>query len=134
MPVLVDSTVLLDLSTADSTWGMWARETIAEVADRSVLVINQVIFAEASARFDRIEDFDASFPTDLFRRETVPFQAAFLAGKCQSRYRRLGGARDRTLPGFFIGAHAAIAGYRLLTRDAKRYRTYFPKLALIAPN
>lgn len=133
-PVLVDSNVLLDIATEDPVWQKWSENAIAEVADEAVLVINQVVYAETSGRFDKIENFDAAFPSDLLRRESLPFQAAFLAGKCHQRYRRLGGTRGRTLPDFLIGAHAAIVGYRLLTRDAKRYRTYFPKLELIAPN
>ncbi len=133
-PVLVDSNILLDIATEDPAWQAWAEETLAGVAEHAVLVINQVVYAEASARFDKMENFDAAFPPDLFRRESVPFGAGFLAGKCHLRYRRLGGARAGTLPDFFIGAHAAVAGYRLLTRDAKRYRTYFPRLVLIAPN
>jgi predicted nucleic acid-binding protein len=132
--VLVDSNVLLDLATADSEWGPWSRATATELADNAILVVNQIIYAETSARFARHEDFDAAFPDDLFRRESLPFDAAFLAGKCHVRYRRLGGARASTLPDFFIGAHAAVRGYRLLTRDANRYRTYFPTLEVIAPD
>jgi predicted nucleic acid-binding protein len=93
-----------------------------------------VIYAEASVRFSRIEDLNAALPTALFEREPIPYEAAFLAGKAYSRYRRLGGTRRSPLPDFFIGAHAAVAGYRLLTRDAARYRNYYPTVPLIAPN
>lgn len=133
-PVLVDTNVLLDLATANEEWRHWSRSTVADLAERAMLVINQVVYAEASARFRKVEDFDAAFPPGDFRRESLPFRAGFLAGKCQLRYRQLGGAKERTLPVFLIGAHAAVAGYRLLTRDARRYRSYFPKLVLIAPN
>lgn len=133
-PVMVDSNVLLDIATEDPAWLEWCETTLAAVADDAMLVINPVVYAEASARFDRFEDFDAAFPPELLRREPLPFVSAYLAGRCHLRHRRLGGARGRTLPDFLIGAHAAVAGYRLLTRDAKRYRTYFPKLTVIAPD
>ncbi len=93
-----------------------------------------MIYAEASVRFTKIEELDAALPTDLFERQPLPYGAAFLAAKAYLTYRRRGGERRSPLPDFFIGAHAAVAGYRLLTRDSARYRTYFPKLPLIAPN
>ena len=98
-----------------------------------LLVINPLVYAEVSTCFDRIEDLEAALPQDAFRREALPYDAAFLAGKCFLAYRRRGGTRRSPLPDFYIGAHAAVAGYRLLTRDASRYRTYFPRLELIAP-
>jgi hypothetical protein len=98
------------------------------------LIINPVIYAETSVRFTKIEELDAALPTDLFEREPIPYEAAFLAGKAYLAYRRRGGARRSPLPDFFIGAHAAVSGYRLLTRDPARYRAYFPKLSLIAPD
>jgi hypothetical protein len=101
-------------------------------ADTYRLVINQIIYAEVSAGFTGIEELDAALATALFDREPIPYAAAFLAGKSFLSYRRLGGTKESPLPDFFIGAHAAVAGYRLITRDATRYRTYFPKLMLIA--
>jgi len=86
-----------------------------------------------SVGFDRVEDLEAALPPDVFRRDPLPYEAAFLAGKSFLAYRRRGGHRGTPLPDFYIGAHAAVAGYQLLTRDAARYRTYFPRLALIAP-
>jgi predicted nucleic acid-binding protein len=86
-----------------------------------------------SIRYSRIEELDDALPKALFDREAVPYEAAFLAGKCFVAYRRRSGTKERPLPDFFIGAHAAVSGYQLLTRDAARYRTYFPRLALIAP-
>jgi len=86
-----------------------------------------------SARYDTIEALDDALPPDFYVRAPLPWEAAFLAAKVLARYRRRGGVRTRPLPDFFIGAHAAIAGLALLTRDARRYRTYFPKLQLIAP-
>ena len=131
--VLVDSNVLLDLMTEDERWFPWSAEAVERAADTSRLVINVVVYAEISIRYSRAEDLDATLPRDVFERESIPYEAAFLAGKCFSVYRRRGGTKSSPLPDFFIGAHAAVAGYRLLTRDAARYRTYFPTLDLIAP-
>ncbi len=132
-PVLVDSNVLLDVATADPIWGEWASEILARTADESVLVINPLIYAELSVGFISIEALEAALPADVYRRDDLPYEAAYLAGTCFLRYRQGGGARRSPLPDFYIGAHAAVAGYRLLTRDEARYRTYFPKLDLIAP-
>lgn len=131
--VLVDSNVLLDVITHDSAWGDWSSTTLERIADEAILIINPLIYAEVSIGFGAIEDLDQALPADLYRREDLPYEAGFLAGKCFLRYRRPGGSRRSPLPDFYVGAHAAIAGYRLLTRDATRYRTYFPTLALIAP-
>jgi predicted nucleic acid-binding protein len=92
-----------------------------------------MIYAEVSIGFDRIEDLDAALPEDYFERRPLPWDAAFLAGKCFVRYRRDGGMRATPLPDFYIGAHAAVEWLALLTRDPGRYRAYFPKLSLIAP-
>ncbi|MEP7379589.1 MAG: type II toxin-antitoxin system VapC family toxin [Chloroflexota bacterium] len=131
--VLVDSNVLLDVVTNDSDWGIWSQETLEQTADESTLVINALIYAEVSIGFATIEALEEALPPDLYRREYLPWEAAFLAGKAFLRYRQGGGIRQSPLPDFYIGAHAAIAGYRLLTRDAARYRTYFPTVELIAP-
>jgi hypothetical protein len=131
--VLVDSNVLLDVMTEDPRWLAWSAEAIERAADRFRLVINPVVYAEVSIRYSRIEDLEAALSRTMFDREAIPYEAAFLAGKSFLAYRRSGGAKRSPLPDFFIGAHAAVARYRLLTRDAARYRTYFPKLPLIAP-
>lgn len=131
--VVVDSNVLLDVMTADVNWSAWSSAALARLADTSRLVINAVVYAEVSVRFSRMEDLDAILPRDVFEREAIPYAAAFLAGKCFSLYRVRGGARTSPLPDFVIGAHAAVAGHRLLTRDAARYRSYFPALEVIAP-
>ena len=102
-------------------------------ANDAPLAINPLIYAEVSISFRRIEDLELAAPATLFRREALPYEAAFLAGKAFVRYRRRGGARAAPLPDFYIGAHAAVSGFRLLTRDATRYRTYFPTVELIAP-
>lgn len=131
--VLVDSNVLLDVATRDPRWREWSRETLRRLQDETVLVINAIIYAEVSVSFEDIEQLDAAVPTTLYRRENVPYAAGFLAGKAFRAYRRRGGERRSPMPDFYIGAHAAVAGYRLLTRDAARYRTYFPTVPLIAP-
>jgi predicted nucleic acid-binding protein len=133
MAVLVDSNVILDVATEDPTWGDWSARALARAADRAVLVINPIVFAEVSVGFDRVEALEAALPPELYRRDPLPYEAAFLAGKSFLAYRRRGGRRAAPLPDFYIGAHAAVAGHQLLTRDAARYRTYFPRLALIAP-
>ena len=131
--VLVDSNVLLDVITDDPRWGDWSLLTIRRIANESILVINPLIYAEAAAGFPSIETLDEALPQELYRRDGLPYEAAFLAGKVYVEYLRRGGTRRSPLPDFYIGAHAAIAGYALLTRDATRYRTYFPRLAVIAP-
>jgi len=131
--VLVDSNVLLDVMTEDKEWFAWSSAALADHADEGVLAINPVIYAEVSIRFERIEDLEAALPPAVVERLPIPWEAAFLAGKCFLRYRRRGGRRQSTLPDFFIGAHAAVAGMPLITRDASRYRTYFPTVHVIAP-
>lgn len=133
-PVLVDSNVILDVATEDARWATWSSATLAMLADETNLVVNPLIYAEVSVGFERIEDLEAALPREVFRREALPYEAAFLAGKAFLSYRRRGGGRTSPLPDFCIGAHAAVAGYRLLTRDARRYRTYFPRLLVIAPD
>lgn len=132
--IIVDSNVLLDVVTADPTWGTWSSATLERTADEAILVINALIYAEVSIGFASIEALEEALPSDLYRREFLPYEAGFLAGKAFLRYRQAGGARRSPLPDFYIGAHAAVSGYRLLTRDAIRYRTYFPTLELIAPD
>ena len=134
MDILVDSHVILDIATEDETWFQWSSKTLEQYAETHILVINPIIYAEVSIGFDRIEDVEIVLSPAIFRKEPLPWEAAFLAGKCFLAYRRRGGKRRSTLPDFFIGAHASVAGIPLLTRDTSRYRTYFPKLILIAPN
>jgi predicted nucleic acid-binding protein len=131
--VLVDSNVILDIATEDERWMEWSADALVRCGESSVLVINPLIHAEVSAGFERIEDLDDALPAEYFRREALPWEAAFLAGKVFLRYRQAGGARRSPLPDFYIGAHAAVLEYRLLTRDARRYRTYFSNLTIISP-
>ena len=99
----------------------------------SILVINPIVYTELSIGFDTIEELDAALTPMAIEREPLPFPAGFVAGRAFLDYRRRGGTRTSPLPDFYIGAHAAVAGYRLLTRDDRRYRSYFPRLDLIAP-
>lgn len=134
MTVLVDSNVLLDVFTEFAQWWSWSSNALREIGDSSRLVLNPVIYAEVSIRFTTIEELDAVLDETGIVREGIPYAAAFLAGKAFLTYRRRGGLRQSPLPDFFIGAHAATARYRLLTRDAARYRTYFPTLDLVTPD
>lgn len=133
MTVLVDSNVLLDIATRDPRWQEWSSNALARAADESPLAINPIIYAEVSIRYETIEELEVVVPAKVFRREPLPYEAGFLAGKAFISYRRRGGGRSLPLPDFYIGAHAAVAGFKLLTRDASRYRTYFPTVELIAP-
>lgn len=131
--VLVDSNVLLDIFTEDRRWFAWSSAALEQAANDSRLVVNPIIYGEISIRFERIEDLDEALPLATFEREAIPYEAAFLAGKAFLSHRKRSGIKTSPLPDFYIGAHAAIRGYRLLTRDVARYRGYFPKLPLIAP-
>lgn len=131
--VLVDSNVLLDILTEDSRWYDWSAGKLAECAEEHGLIINPMIYSEVSIGFERIEELEDALPHRMFRRQNIPWEAAFLAGKCFVQYRRRGGQKQAPLPDFFIGAHAAVENLALLTRDAARYRTYFPSLELIVP-
>ena len=131
--VLVDSSVLLDILTEDNVWSGWSSTQLTEAVETARLVINFVVYAEISVHYSRMEDLELALPRAMFTREAIPEEAAFLAGKAFQLYRRRGGTRTAPLPDFFIGAHAAVAGYRLLTRDPAHVRTYFPRLDLITP-
>lgn len=130
---LVDANVLLDIVTDDPTWADWSAQALVEAIDEGVVCINPIVYAEVSARFDRVEDLDAFLPESAFRREPLPYAAGFLAAKAFLSYRRRGGERRTPLPDFYIGAHAAVGRYRLLTRDSRRFRTYFPSVDVRSP-
>jgi len=130
---LVDSNVILDIVSEDSEWLDWSAAMLSDAAQAGPLVINPLIYAEVACGYQRIEDLDAAIPPEYFKREPLPWAAGFLAAQAFVKYRRRGGARWSPLPDFYVGAHAAIAGHTLLTRDARRYGTYFPKLRIIAP-
>jgi len=134
MFTLVDSNVILDVITDDPEWADWASEALSRVAEESTLAINPIIYAEVSIQLRTIEDLNDLVPDEDFRRLDLPYEAAFLAGKAFLAYRRRGGSKAMPLADFYIGAHAAVSGMRLLTRDARRYRTYFPTVPIIAPD
>ena len=131
--ILVDTNVLIDVLHRDPVWALWSDSNLERVADEAIVVINPIVYGELSLGFPTVEALDIALEPHLFEREGLPYAAAFLAGRAFLAYRRRGGSRTSPMPDFYIGAHAAVAGYRLLTRDATRYRTYFPTLELIAP-
>ena len=131
---MVDSNVILDVLTEDPRWLEWSRRTMERYTEDNPLVMNPVIYAEVSVHFESIEELEQALPEAMFERRRIPREAAFLAGKCFVQYRRRGGIRRSPLPDFFIGAHATVEGLQLITRDAARYRTYFPKLQVVAPD
>jgi predicted nucleic acid-binding protein len=128
---LVDTNVLLDIITNDKVWVSWSEDALRRAAEHSILTINPIIFTEVSMKFARIEDADLALSE--FAREPLPYEAGFLTGKAFLAYRKRGGAKRSPMPDFYVGAHALICGMELLTRDAARYRTYFPGLTIIAP-
>jgi predicted nucleic acid-binding protein len=130
--VLVDSNIFLDVLTNDRTWADWSASQLSKAGDTSRLVINPIVYGEISIRFNRIEDLEDALPRDIIEKEALPFEAAFLAGKIFIEYRKAGGTKSSPLPDFLIGAHAAVLGYQVLTRDPRRFQTHFPKLQLIA--
>jgi predicted nucleic acid-binding protein len=125
--------VLLDVFTEDPEWFQWSSSNLAWQADVARLVVNPVIYSEISVQFDQIEALEAILNPDAFEYRPIPREAAFLAGKCFLQYRRQGGSKSLPLPDFLIGAHAAVEGLSLLTRECGRFRTYFPSVKLICP-
>jgi predicted nucleic acid-binding protein len=132
--VLVDSSVILDLTTQDPRWGAWSRKMLTTLLNETSVVINPIIYAEVSADFAKVEDLDEALPADIFRREPLPYAAGFLASRAYLAYRRRGGTKLSPLPDFYVGAHAAVRGYRLLTRDPRQIAGYFPTVGLIVPD
>jgi predicted nucleic acid-binding protein len=131
---LIDTNVLLDVLEERAPWSKWALGQFQRLVGDGDLLINQVIYGEASVPYASLALFDDLLPADLVRRENLPWDATFIAGKAHEQYRKRGGQRRSTLPDFFIGAHAAVSGYRVLTRDAAPFRTYFPEVEVIAPD
>lgn len=131
--VLVDSNILLDIATNDPKWAAWSGRALAECAEHAALMINPIIYAEVSIGFKTIEALNAALPSGIYERTPLPWEAGFLAGKCFLDYRKRGGQRTTPMPDFYIGAHAAIDQFAMLTRDDARYRTYFPKVEVLAP-
>jgi predicted nucleic acid-binding protein len=130
---LIDSNVLIDLFDESSEWRSWSDAMLYQCAKDGPLVLNPLILAEVAVGFESLQDVERHLPEEFVRREALPWEAAFLAARAFLIYRHAGGKRRSPLPDFYIGAHAAVAGHTLLTRDARRYRHYFPKLRIIAP-
>ena len=130
--LIVDTNILLDIYTQDQIWEERSAAAIASAADVAVLVINPIIYAELSVGIEKIEELDQFLGTD-FRRDPLPWEAAFVAGKAFRAYRRRGGLKTAPLPDFYIGAHAAVRGMEILTRDPKRYTSYFPTVTIVEP-
>jgi len=125
--ILVDSNVIIDVLTRDANWLAWSEAALSDAADRDEIVINPIIYAELASGFATIADLDDKIGADTFRRLALPCEAGFVAGRAFVEYRRRGGLRTSPLPDFYIGAHAAVAGLELLTRDPRRYTSYFPR-------
>ena len=132
--VLVDSYVLIDLLENDPNWADWSEAQLTPLAEAGLAVINPIIYAEVAANFATIEALNAAVQPFNLQREPLPWDTAFLASQAFKLYRRRGGRRASPQQDFYIGAHASLAGYSLLTRDARRYREYFPKLKIVSPN
>ena len=130
---LIDTNVLLDVVTNDPDWADWSIDQLETAALRGPLLINDVVYAELSVRYERVERLEAFLTEAGLDLVAMPRSALLLAGKVFQTYRKAGGTRSGVLPDFFIGAHAAVEGWPLVTRDAGRYRSYFPKVTLIAP-
>ena len=131
--LLVDTNVLVDVLQNDPQWAEWSIAQMRAQASLNALVINPVIYAEISLSFSTLEALDDVVATLALEMREIPRPALFLAAKAYAQYRRRGGNKQQVLPDFFIGAHAAVEGWPLLTRDASRFRTYFPTLDVLAP-
>lgn len=131
--ILVDSNILIDLFDYESQWHEWSKEQLKNYGNEAILVINPIIYAEISLHFKDEEQLDKALSTSLLRRDPLPWKAASLAARAFLEYRKSGGSKTSTMPDFFIGAHAVVEQMQLLTRDARRYKTYFPTLEIIYP-
>jgi predicted nucleic acid-binding protein len=131
--ILVDTNVLLDVLGNDAQWGAWSQERLDAAITVDTLAINPIIYSELSIAFARIEELEAVISEGSLIVEHIPREALFLAGKAFLKYRQSRGTKQSVLPDFFIGAHAAVMQWSILTRDVRRYRTHFPTVQLIAP-
>ena len=132
--LLVDANVILDVFEDDPVWADWSEAMLQRYQVTHVLYINPVVYAEVSIGFERIEEAEAALNGSGFQMRQIPREALFLAGKAFLAYRKRRGSRTSPLPDFFIGAHAAVECLDLLTRDAPRFKTYFPTVKLISPD
>jgi len=132
--ILIDANVLIDVAMDDPVWADWSQERLDIAAGEDRLAINDVVYAELSVRYSRMAELDAMLREFVIDLSPTPREALFLAGKAYQRYRAAGGLRTGVLPDFFIGAHSLVAHAPLVTRDPRRYRSYFPGIALITPS
>ncbi len=131
--LLVDSNVILDIFLDDPKWAEWSLTALAEASNDSELYINQIVYAEVSIGFKKIEELESALRAGGFQMLEIPKEALFLAGKAYLNYRRSKGTKKSPLPDFYIGAQAAVLGMDLITRDEARYRTYFPSVNILCP-
>lgn len=131
--ILIDSCIITDLAAPESDWFEWSASTLERLDQNNTMVINPIIYAECSVGFARIEEVEALFESLGFAMNPIPREALFLAGKAFLQYKRCKGEKGNVLPDFFIGAHAAVSGYALVSRDKGRFSTYFPSIELIIP-
>ncbi len=132
--ILLDTNVVIDVSSNDPIWGDWSQQQLDAAARREALAINDIVYAELCVGYRRMEEVDCLIAKVGLLIDAIPRRALFLAAKAFKRYRRSGGIKTGVLPDFFIGAHAVVADAALITRDPARYRSYFPGIELIAPN
>jgi predicted nucleic acid-binding protein len=132
--ILVDSNIIIDVLTKDPSWHAWSEAALSDAADRDDVAISPIIYAEIASGFATISELDRDLGADVLRRLALPYEVGFVAGRAFVEYRRRGGVRTSPLSDFYIGAHAAVSGFRLLTRDARRYSGYFPGVQLISPS
>jgi predicted nucleic acid-binding protein len=131
---LLDTNVLIDLLENRPVWGEWSFHQLEFVGRTDGVLINQIVYGEASVPYAPKSEFDAVVDVDWLKKEDLPWEAAFLAAKVHADYRKKGGQKTMALPDFFVGAHAAVKGYRVLTRDASRFCNYFPEVEVISPD
>ncbi|HWD59820.1 MAG TPA: type II toxin-antitoxin system VapC family toxin [Stellaceae bacterium] len=132
--ILVDANVLIDVAVDDPVWAEWSQQHLDVAASEDALAINDVVYAELSVRYSRVSELDAMLSQFRIDLVPIPREALFLAGKAYQRYRAAGGIRTGVLPDFFIGGQAVVSRARLITRDAPRFRTYFPDIRLVSPD
>ncbi len=133
MATLVDTNVLIDVFHTRTAFTEWSAGQLAAARASGPLLINPLIYAEMAAGYATSEELEAAVTPGLFRREDLPWEAVYAAGHAFLQYRRSGGDKRAPLPDFYIGAHAMVKGYRLLSRDVAKYRTYFPLISIISP-
>ena len=133
MPRMLDTNVLLDIVTADAKWLQWSMDQFRRAAKDGPILLNPIVYAELAPAFDSQAALDRWLKPSLFKRLPLPYEAGFRASRAFLAYRERGGSKSSPLPDFYIGAHAEVERWTLVTRDEARYRTYFPKLTLITP-